>query len=307
MKKVFALVFVIITGWVGRASACEFCTLHNGLGQYNNQGDFFSVTERYTYASAAVNWGTVQPAGPATGGYAIQINTVQMYYQHAFSEDLKGLFAIPWFDKRSSNTDGGSDTSSGPGDITAMLRYKIWEGDHDQFLGLLGGLKLPTGRYKATPVSGPAGSGFFNPDLVMGSGSLDELLGFVYSQNVGAFSLALDGLYKFSNVGYDGYRFGNVMNLGLSGYYKYSNSFNFGLGFASEITASDSDNSGLTLGSPGVVPNTGGSVVYLSPTLQYVNQNNYVDLSYQYPIYRYFNGTQTVVDNKIIIAYRHAF
>jgi hypothetical protein len=307
MKKVFAFVFVIMAGWAGYASACEFCTLHNGLGQYNNNGDFFSVTERYTTASTEVNNGKVVGGAPDTGGYAIQINTVQLMYQHSFTEDFKGVFSMPFFDKRSSNISNGSDTSSGIGDATAMARYRIWEGHHDQNLWLMVGLKLPTGGEKSTAVTGPAGSGFFNPDLVVGTGSLDELFGFVYSENIGSWSYALDALYKYSNTGYDGYRFGSVLNLGLSGYYKVHNNFNVGLGLVSEIMATDTDTAGNATGATGTVMNTGGDVVFLSPTFQYVNQNNYIDVSYQYPVYRNFIGVQTVVDNKLIIAYRHAF
>lgn len=317
MKRVTSFIFAILAVWVGRASACEFCTLHNGLGQYNNNGDFFSITERYTSASTAISGGQVLPAGPNTNGYAIQINTVQFLYQHSYSDDLKGVFSIPYFNKRSSwstGADGGdvADAASGIGDATAMLRYRAWEGQHNQTFWVYGGFKIPTGAYHYTAPSGPAGTGYFNPDLVLGTGSMDYLLGFAYTQNIGSFSWAFDGLYKVSNEGYDGYQFGNVLNWGLSGYYRLHNNWNAGLGLVSELTASDTDRSGNFLNPggpqmPGVVPNTGGNVIYGQPTIQYVNQNNYVDLSYQLPVYRYFTGVQIVVDGKIIIAYRHAF
>lgn len=300
--------------WAGYASACEFCTLHNGLGQYNIGGDFYSITERYTSASAAVNGGQVVPAGSNTDGYAIQINTVQFLYQHSYSDDLKGVFSLPYFSKHSSLNNGvdESDADSGIGDATAMLKYRAWSGHSDQHLWVYGGFKLPTGAYHYTAPSGPGGTGLINPDLVLGTGSLDYLVGFAYTQNIGSFSWAFDTLYKISNEGYDGYQFGNVLNWGLSGYYRLHNSWNAGLGLVSELTASDVDRSGNFLNpggiqAPGVVPNTGGNVIYGQPTIQYVNQNNYIDLSYQLPVYRYFTGVQTVVDSKIIIAYRHAF
>lgn len=309
MKRVLTLAIVILAGWFGRASACEFCTLHNGLGQYNNNGDFYSITERYTSASALVNGGTVQ----GSNNYAIQINTVQLMYQHAFSDDLKGVFSLPWFDKRSSGTNPapttGADTSSGTGDVTAMARYRLWEGHHDQTFWLMGGFKFPTGARKTTSPTNTAvnGNGYLNTDLVIGTGSLDELIGFVYSHNRGNISCSFDMLYKYANTGYDGYRYGSVLNWGLSGFYRAHNNWNLGLGLVSEVMATDTDTVGNVSGSTGAVPNTGGSVVFLSPTLQYVNQNNYIDLSYQYPVYRNFVGVQTVVDNKMIVAYRHAF
>jgi hypothetical protein len=303
MKKVFAFVLVIMAGWFGHASACEFCTLHNGLGQYNNQGDFISLTERYTSASAFVKGGTVVP----NNTYAIQINTVQLMYQHAFDEDLKGTLVLPYFGKRSAATDDTgttfSDTSSGMGDVSALLRYTVWRGQNDNFFAVMGGLKLPTGGRK------PADNGFLNTDLVLGSGSLDELVGFVFSQNIRAWSYSLDALYKISNAGYDDYRYGNALNLGVSGYYRVNNNFNAGLGLVSEITAPDTDGSGNVSGTTGTVDNTGGTVFFLSPTVQYTNQNDYIEISYQLPVYRNFIGTsgQTVVDGKFVLAYRHAF
>ncbi len=314
MKKVFAFVFLVIIGWAGRASACEFCTLHNGLGQYNNTGDFYSITERYTSASTEVNGGKVVPSAPDTNGYALQVNTVQFMYQHSFTDNLKGVVSLPYFSKRSSLNNGvdEADADSGIGDATTMLKYRAWSGLHDQNLWVYGGFKLPTGAYHYTAPTGPQGTGYFNPDLVIGTGSLDYLIGFAYTQNIRSFSWAFDTLYKVSNEGYDGYQFGNVLNWGLGGYYRVQNKWNVGLGLVSEITASDTDRSGNFLNPggpqmPGVVPNTGGNVIYGQPTIQYVNQNNYIDLSYQLPVYRYFTGIQTVVDSKLIIAYRHAF
>lgn len=296
MKKIFTLiVLAVVVGRSGYASACEFCTLHNGLGQYNNQGDFISLTERYTTATTFVTGGGTVTTNPAP--YAIYINTVQLMYQHAFSEDLKLAASLPYFSKRS--TGAVEDSSGGPGDLNAMLRYTLW-GDHEQFFAVMGGLKLPTGAKKTT-------EGVFNTDLVLGSGSIDPLLGFVYSHNIGGWSYSLDALYKISGKGYDGYQYGNVLNLGLGGYYRVQTNWNLGLGLASEIMAADNDADANGTGTAGTVANTGGTVVFASPTIQYTNMNNYLEVSYQLPVYRNFTGSQTVVDNKIILAYRHAF
>jgi hypothetical protein len=303
MKRIAVFAFLFFASLSSCAFACEFCTLHNGLGQYNVGGDFFSLTERFTSADTFVKGGTqtTNPAGP----YSIQINTVQFMYQHAYSDDTRLIFSIPQFDKRSASTI--SDTSSGLGDATAMVRYKIL-GDMDQFFAGVLGLKLPTGARKTTPAS-EGGNGFLNPDLVLGTGSLDELLGFVYNRNLASFAYSVDALYKFAGTGYDGYQYGNVLNLGLGGYYKFHNNWNFGLGFASEIMDADTDTKGTVTSTTGKVDNTGGEVVFFVPTIQYTFQNYYVEVSYQQPVYRNFYGSQgqTVVTDKVVLAFRHAF
>jgi hypothetical protein len=124
---------------------------------------------------------------------------------------------------------------------------------------------------------------------------------------MGNWNFSADALYKFSGVGYDGYQFGNVFNWGLNGYYRFNDNFNAGLGLVSEVMAADNDTKGTVTGAAGTVANTGGSVIFAQPTIQYVNGNIYADLSYQTPISRNFTGSQNVVDNKLILGLRYAF
>lgn len=287
-----ALVFALMAEAAG---ACEFCTLHNGLGQYNNQGDFLSLTYRDTYASTAVG-GEADPAG-----YNITIKTIQLYYQHAFSDNLKGVLSVPYYDKSAKAAEGSLGSASGIGDIIAMARYTVWS-DFDRFFAVLAGVKLPTGSNKKE-----AETGAMSPDLVLGTGSADPLLGAVYNHNIQSWNLSIDALYKISNTGYDGYRFGSVLNLGAGGYYKLHDNFNAGLGFAGEITAKDNDSQAKVTGEAGTIANTGGTVVFAQPTIQYTNANFYAEVAYQAPVYRSFNGTQIVVDKKLIFSLRYAF
>lgn len=179
-----------------------------------------------------------------------------------------------------------------------MARYTFW-GDAAQFAAAIVGVKLPTGGKKS--VTDPAdGATAFSPDLAIGTGSTDPLLGAVYNHNIGNWSHSADALNKFSGKGYDGYQFGNVLNLGLSCYYRMHDNFNAGLGLAGEITAADKDGNGT-------VENTGGAVFFASPAVQYTQDNIYAELACQLPVYRNFTGTQLVVDNKIIVSVRYAF
>jgi len=291
MKKVLLLVLVLVVSFAPVARACEFCTLHNGLGQYNNQGDFVSLTYRVTTASTTVAGGSA--VQPSTGD-KLTINTMQAYYQHSFSENLKGQLVAPYIQKSASHGDGSSDSSSGVGDAILMARYTFW-GDDTQFAAAIVGIKLATGARKDV-----VGTSSFSPDLAIGTGSTDPLIGAVYNHNIGNWSYSTDALYKLSGKGYGGYQFGNVLNLGLNGYYRLHNNFNAGLGLAGEITAADNN-------SAGAVDSTGGTVFFASPAVQYTRDNFYAELAYQLPVYRNFIGTQLVVDNKFLMSIRYAF
>lgn len=279
------------------AMACEFCTMHNGLGQYNNQGDFVSVTYRSTTATTTVTGSTVQP----TTGAGLSIGTTQLYYQHSFDTNLKGSLVIPMVSKISTLNGATVDSSSGLGDIIALGRYTVLQ-DEDYFFAIQGGVKFATGAKKNS-----LGTNVLNTDLATGTGSTDPLFGVIYNRNMGNWNFSADALYKLSGTGYDGYQYGNVLNWGLNGYYRFSDNFNAGLGLVSEVMAADNDTTGTVSGAVGTVANTGGSVIFAQPTIQYVNGNIYADLSYQTPISRNFTGTQLVVDNKVIFGLRYAF
>lgn len=172
MKRIAILALALIAAYAPASRACEFCTLHNGLGQYNNQGDFVSLTYRVTTASTIVDGGAaVQPST----GEKLVINTTQLYYQHAFSDALKLQVVLPSIQKTASTNGATDDSSSGLGDAIVMARYAFW-GDDNQFLAAIAGLKLPTGSKKEA-----VGTTTFSPDLALGTGSTDPLIGIVYS------------------------------------------------------------------------------------------------------------------------------
>ncbi len=298
MKRIVLLALAFAAAYAPASLACEFCTLHNGLGQYNNQGDFVSLTYRTTTASTIVDGGSaVQPST----GEKLVINTTQLYYQHSVSEALKLQVVLPSIQKTASTNGATDDSSSGIGDAIVMGRYTFWSNDN-QFAAAIIGLKLPTGGKKDA-----TGTTAFSPDLAIGTGSTDPLIGIVYNHNIGLWNYSADALYKISGKGYDGYQFGNVLNLGINGYYGFHEHFNAGLGLSGEIMAADTDADGTVTGTTGTVADTGGTVFFLNPALQFTMENFYAELAYQLPVYRNFIGTQLVVDNKLILSVRYAF
>jgi hypothetical protein len=290
MKRIAIFALALIAIYATKGHACEFCALHNGLGQYNNQGDFISLAYRMTTASTIVTGGTVEPST----GDKLTINTAQFYYQHSVSDELKVMAVLPYIQKTSSTNGETNDASSGIGDPILMARYTFWGDPARQFAAVIVGVKLPTGAKKTDP------DGAFSPDLVIGTGSTDPLIGGVYSHNIGNWNYSADALYKFSGKGYDDYQFGNMLNLGLNGFYRFHDNFNVGMGLVGEITDADKN-------SDGTVADTGGSVFFANPTIQYTVDDFYAELSYQVPAYRNFTGTQLVVDNKVIVSLRYAF
>lgn len=280
------------------ASACEACSCDVCLSEPEHKPQKQLLTSpanllSMSYCTATYNTiisaNTVQPAT----GAGLYIGTLQLYYQHTFDSSLKGVIITPVVNRISSLNNVVTDTSSGIGDVVGLLRYTLMQGEDSSF-SIQGGVKTATGGKKNA-----VGTSVFAPKLVVGTGSVDPLFGFIYTKSFdNKWNLAADALYRITGVGYDGYQFGNILNWGVNGYYKYNDNIKFGLGVIGESAAPNVDTQGVVTGTAGVAANTGLNLVFLQPMVQYISGNLSADVAYQVPVYRGMTGTQLAVDKQ---------
>jgi hypothetical protein len=138
------------------------------------------------------------------------------------------LLSLPYAEKTNLDFDPGSGLNPGVftngfGDVTATARYTLFT-DHSLAstlsIGVLGGVKLPTGRTHITDHAG-------NPvdrHALPGTGSFDFPLGVTaaYAWN-GDYEITADAVVNLTTTGNwngDPYRYGNTLNASLKFFYK---------------------------------------------------------------------------------------
>jgi hypothetical protein len=315
-NREFALLIALTIGLVSpfSAFACASCgcTLSSdweNIGFSSSSG--FKIDLRYDYLNQnQLRSGT----GTILGAAASQIvnsngkqevekytrnNYVTASIDYSTNPNWGVNVQIPYIDRNHStfgvNSDGMSPSdgaynskTSNIGDIKVIGRYQGFSEQHN--LGILFGLKLPTGDHSLMGVStdpsnpGPAP---IDRGLQPGTGTTDAILGLYYldalNKDWGYFSQAIvQKALDYNNQ----YKPGNGLNLNLGLRY---------MGFE-DITPQLQMNARFVEHDKGVnadTISTGGTLVYLSPGLS-VRINKELKLySYvQLPIYQDVNGVQ---------------
>ena len=304
MRIISVLLTIILAACVSLAAmaceacSCDVCLLEPAQKSLAPKKDLFSLSYCAASYNTIISATIIQPSI----GAGLYIGTLQLYYQHTFDDSLKGVIITPFINRVSSLNGITTDSSSGLGDITGLLRYTVMQGSDYSFT-LQGGIKTATGSKKDG-----TGTTKFSPKLVVGTGSTDPIIGAIYSKTFDKqWNMSADALYRMPAAGYDGYQFGNILNFGVNGYYKYSDNFRLGLGVVGESAAPNTDTQGVVTGVAGTAPNTGLTLVFLQPVIQYTSGDLSADIAYQAPVYRSMVGTQLVVDSRITGSIRMAF
>lgn len=293
--------YISLSAYACEACSCDVC-LSDPESKFQKQSvtppaNIFSMSYCAATYNTTISGTTIQPAT----GAGLYIGTLQLYYQHTFDNSLKGVLITPVVNRASSLNSVVTDTSSGLGDVMGLLRYTLMQGEDYSFT-IQGGVKTATGSKKNA-----VGTSIFSPKLVVGTGSTDPIIGFIYTKSFDKWNLTADALYRITSAGYDGYQFGNILNWGVNGYYKYNDNLRLGLGVIGENAAPNIDTQGVVTGVAGVAPNTGLTLAFLQPMVQYISGNLSADVAYQAPIYRSMVGTQLALDNRITGSIRIAF
>ena len=221
---------------------------------------------------------------------------------------LFGVF--PYLDKELSLTapDGTRVTrgDTGLGDSRIFARHDVYRGDQPGLvrrLAVIGGVKLPTGEDNARDALGP-----LPPTLQLGSGSLDYLVGAVYTHQTLREQFDVDFIYQLTN-GANGFTFGNRLQFDVA-YSRRLRPRTLGAGVPNVLygilelnafVAQRNRAQGTT------VMDSGGWEVFLSPGLQRVSRRDVLEVSVMVPVARDLNGAQPRSDPTIVLSFRRNF
>lgn len=208
----------------GAASACAcgcgvFDVGAGALGCMPSGAAGVSIWARYSYMDQHQNWERGSSA-PASDNGDKQINTsfLTIGGDYMVNEDWLVMAELPIFDRQLTTTDDG--TVAGPagsvytghltdlGDLQLSAAYTGLS--PDMSIGLVFGIKLPTGNY--TGPNGPLGGSEFDRDSLPGTGSTDLMFGGYKSGDLnfdGSLRYFVQAKYQFAFLTRDDYRPGN--------------------------------------------------------------------------------------------------
>ena len=246
---------------------------------------------------------------PSSMNRRMEVSGLMTMLGYGVSRDFAVFGILPYTDKRLSLNTGGQEVSrsrTGFGDAMFMGRYTVYEDNgpgHTFRIAPFLGIKAPTGSDHASDRFGR-----LPPPLQSGSGSWDGQLGAVASFQ----SLAWGGdvqLAHQANGEANGLRAGAVTRLDLSVQRRLwpgtlgsgVPSFLYGGLEINLIHAAKDRLNGVD------DPNSGGTTVYLTPTLQYVTRKWVLEAGVQVPVSQRLNGTALKNDYVFTTGFRINF
>lgn len=220
MKKLFCCFVLILVGLIAgprNASACESCScaLSRASGEHvlDQKNWFFDTTFE------GIDWDS-RDARAAHNlhhqGHDVHNKTHEEYYHFSLgaepAEALTLFAELPYVSRHSTEVDdhtrlGQKQVSEGLGDMKLSAIWRFWRRENN-FIGALGGVKLPTG---ATREENPQGVRF-EPELQPGSGSTDWTAGGVFQAEWKPLTLHGNILYTFKTEGDQDFRFGDLFS-----------------------------------------------------------------------------------------------
>lgn len=226
-------------------------------------------------------------------------------------------YVINDMDMRSSSAMGMTmdmrmDTVQGLGDVSLLGLYVLHADAPVRPTTKLTagfGVKAPTGK---TGETGPSGN-LVHAMMQTGSGSWDPLFLVNYMRAYYPLVLQANALYQLTTEGYNGYEFGDRLELDLSAKYNLAQSLNLGLGLTGIHTLKDKDHDGK-YSAPDTsmvdnTDNTGLDSVSINALAQVKLplSGAVAEVKYQHPLYQDVNGYQQVLDWRILTSLSWAF
>lgn len=261
-------------------------------GLITAEGDPYEI-ENYTR-----NHYTTLMADYATGtgwGVNLQLPYVQRDHE-TLGEASDGVTGGP---------DGGQYRSSSGnlGDVRLVGRFQGFSGNHN--IGLMFGLKLPTGAHDLTGVStdpGHPGPVAIDRGLQPGTGTTDLILGAYYARPLSRnYDLFVQTLYQHALNSKDDYRPGDGYNFNIGLKYLGFDHVTPQLQLNARYVRPDS-------GAEADTVSTGGTLVYLSPGVTVpVSKRAALYLYAQMPVYQDVRGVQLTTKASLSAGLRYTF
>jgi len=204
------------------------------------------------------------------------------------------------------------DTVQGLGDATLGALYTLvapakgaegW----DMALGI--GLKMPTGKNDVKHADTDKN---VHAMMQLGTGSWDPLFMIEGGRDSGKLSLRFNGIYHLATTGDEGYEYGDMIAIDAVARYQAAQPLRVGLGLNFLNTGKDTDHDGNYSSPTSMIDNTdntGLTAFYLTPEVQFTipGTGGSFSLAYQQPIYQKVNGTQQVMDWRVLASLGWAF
>ena len=217
------------------------------------------------------------------GGNELNVWTAPAIASYALVTDATLTLTVPYINKHFETPTGNFD-ASGIGDISLVGKYRFYRRDlpfgRDQ-AAFIGGLEFPSGSTSEGPGLKAA------PPLQLGSGGVDGIVGVAAGTTRKSYSIEGSLSGKINSEAKD-FHFGNALlydlYLAYQTYPKWPTppaQLNFSVEFNGR-TVADNEVEGRTL-------NTGGTVLFISPGIQYiVTENLLFETGVQIPIVKDF-------------------
>ncbi len=278
--------------WSGPITFSSALPLGDGIGVLRGQAKFIRKTGDPTAADRELN--------------VIAVPTVMAW---GASARLALFGVLPYVDKRLDVTLPGGRVrreSSGLGDARVFARYTLHRVDRpgDTFrVAPIVGLKLPTGSHSERDSMGT-----LPRPLQPGSGSWDPFFGITATRQTLAWEADVTATYRI-NTGADSFAFGDEAKLEGSFQYRLFPrtlrsgvpGFLYGVAETNLVWSSKERAAGVDN------PNSGGTILYLAPGVQYVTRRTVLEAAIQLPAMQNLNGTTLETDWVGTVGFRWNF
>ncbi|MBI4209159.1 MAG: transporter [Deltaproteobacteria bacterium] len=224
------------------------------------------------------------------------------------TSNLAVMGNFPYLDKELGMGSGGVvRENSGWGDLTTVARYEIFERNR---LGqtvrgaLFAGLEWPTGKDDEID-----SLGLLPPDLQVGSGSFDLIVGTVWTAQWLSFQIDADLLYTRNNEA-NNFKFGDVVREDLSFQYRLwprglsphgVPSYVYGVLEANSLYQFQNEISDVG------DEDSGGYQLFLTPGVQWVSRRTVLDLAVQLPTIQNLHGDALKTDFQLVAGFQILF
>jgi len=208
MKKIILVVALLAT--TAAAFACDICGCSGSGSQYFGilpwyQNNFVGVRYQYkTFTSYHLPLfdGDIAPVTRET------FTTTEVWGRFNLNKKFQIFTFIPYNNYKQTG-EGADKHISGIGDLNVMLAYQIINTGEErrnwkQLLQVAGGVKLPTGSFKASEQTDP-----LNINLQPGTGSTDIPVSVLYTVRYKKTGVSAEGNYRYNTPNKDGYIFGD--------------------------------------------------------------------------------------------------
>lgn len=178
----------------------------------------------------------------------------------------------------------------GLGDVRLFARYRLWRNDNageTQRLAALGGMEVPTGADDRTDSRGR-----LPQPLQLGSGSWDPFGGLVFTWQTLQWQMDLSSVYQLNTEAND-FQFGDEVRLDVASKYRlWPHEIERGVpGFVYANLETNLVWQGRNVADGREDPNSGGTIWFVAPGVQYITQRLVIECAVQLPTAQDRNGT----------------